>query len=239
MANTLRSTFLATAALVVLLAFFTGTSAQTSAAPSTAAAGGSTAAPTTPPMTKMRYEVVMVFEASSIWAIILMLTILVADACLSYGVVKHVASIGPLFGMLIAGAALTMAPLLGGSSRQEGFNTIMIQGSIVAALFFFAAFGGFKSKKYIGTADCKAGRDLPYTTLSLLCSCGVMPAISGTITAATNVTPGYQWPGMIMGSICVGLMTSNMIWYITRAVTAKNRVARVAETANNVSMTAK
>ncbi|XP_035659271.1 uncharacterized protein LOC118404310 [Branchiostoma floridae] len=245
MAATFRSTrrLLTSAALVVLiqLAFSIGTTsgqttaaAGSTAAPSTAAP--STAATTAAPVPPIRYEIVLVYESCSIWAIILMLTILVADASMNYTVVKHVASIGPLVNLIIAGTCLVLAPIPfnNGNSRQPGFTTVMIQGSIVAALSFFAAFAGFSAKKHIG--DGSTNKDFPYTTMSLLCSVGMMPAIAGTIMSAIDVAPGYQWPGMIMGSICTGLMAGCIIWYITRAVTHKKRVARVAETTNNVSL---
>eukprot|EP00058_Branchiostoma_floridae_P002909 XP_002588397.1 hypothetical protein BRAFLDRAFT_63348 [Branchiostoma floridae] len=201
MAATFRSTrrLLTSAALVVLiqLAFSIGTTsgqttaaAGSTAAPSTAAP--STAATTAAPVPPIRYEIVLVYESCSIWAIILMLTILVADASMNYTVVKHVASIGPLVNLIIAGTCLVLAPI--------PFNN--------------------------GNSDGSTNKDFPYTTMSLLCSVGMMPAIAGTIMSAIDVAPGYQWPGMIMGSICTGLMAGCIIWYITRAVTHKKRVAR-------------
>ncbi|XP_078584446.1 uncharacterized protein LOC144866725 isoform X1 [Branchiostoma floridae x Branchiostoma japonicum] len=232
MAAAFRSTrrLLATAALVVLIQLLSigTTSAQT------------TAAPTAAPVTDIRYEVVLTFEAISIWATILMLTMLVADASMNFTAVKYVAIIGPIINMLLCAVPMILAPISpnNGSNQQGGFTVIMIQSTVCAVLSFFAAFSGFKARQYIGECTPTNGYGMPQGTLSLLCTVGMMPAIAGTCISALSVAEGYQWPGIIVGSIFTGLMTANIIWYTTRALTGKNRIAKVGEGTNDVSMKA-
>ncbi|XP_035660011.1 uncharacterized protein LOC118404781 isoform X1 [Branchiostoma floridae] len=243
MAATFRR-LLATAALLVLIQLLSigTTSAQTTAAagstaaPSTAAP--STAATTAAPVSLMRYEVVLVYEAISIWAIILILTMLVADASMNFTVVKNVAIVGPIIGMLLCAVPMILAPISpnNGSNEQGGFTALMIQSTVCAVLSFFAAFSGYKVKQNIGEFTPTNGYGMPQTTLSLLGTVGMMPAIAGTIFSALNVAEGYQWPGIIVGCICTGLMTTNLIWYTTRAMTGKNMAAKAVEDKNTVSM---
>ncbi|XP_078585396.1 uncharacterized protein LOC144867371 [Branchiostoma floridae x Branchiostoma japonicum] len=161
--------------------------------------------------------IVIAFECISLCAIIVMTTILVADKCEAYTVMKYTSIVGPLVGCALAIVVIVVQCV----PPNSGFVLIVTQASIAAGLNVLAA-GSVLHQCCSKTSSIPGDEpDIPGFLMGFQFSVGCMVGLGGTIAAAFNVEPGTGTAGIVFGAICTVGIVAVFIWFVCRVCCCK------------------